>query len=86
MTNYPTVFHLAIDRAITPWSQGYLALRLNHYLAVVVKSRDTALGEEDDRLLRVPEVIVGLEVVDYFLVVHLAGHDVPFYHVVFVYD
>jgi hypothetical protein len=86
VTNDPTVFHLAIYRAITPWSQGYLTLRLDDYLAVVVQGRDTALGEEDDGLLRVPEVIVLLEVLNDFLVVHLAGHDVPFYHVVFVND
>jgi hypothetical protein len=86
VTYHPTVFHLAIDRAITPWGQGHLPLRLDDYFAVIVQGRDTALGEEDDGLLRVPEEIVGLEIVDYFLVVHLAGHDVPFYHVVFVND
>jgi hypothetical protein len=70
--------HFRVDGAIAARSQRELAFAFDDDLAFVGERGNTALREEDDGVLVVPEVVVVLEVADDLLVVHLAGHQVPF--------
>lgn len=81
MPEYSSVFHLSINGTVSAWRQWHLTLGLDDDLSVVTDSGDTSLGEENYWVWVVAEVVVGFEVGADLLVVHLAGHDVPFDHV-----
>lgn len=81
MLQRPLVLHLHIHGAIATGSQGQVALGFDDYSAIVVDCGDASLGEEVYAVGVVSEVFVLLEEVDYLLVVHVTGHDVPLYHV-----
>ena len=84
MRQYVVARHLAVDGTVATRGQGDLAAGLDYYLACVVQGGDAALREEYYGGGVVAEIVVLLEIADYLLVVHLAGHYVPFYHVCFV--
>lgn len=71
------VLHLAVNGTVASGGQTDLPFALDNDLALVTKSRDSALGEENNRILVIAEVFILLEVVDYLIVVHFTGHEVP---------
>ena len=77
MLQHLFVLHLAVNGTIASWCQTDLPLALQNDLALVAEGWDTALGEEDDRVLVIAEVFVLLEIADDLVVVHFAGHEVP---------
>ena len=78
MFEYSSSLHLGVDCAVSSWGQGEVAFAFDDDLAVIEEGWESALGEEDDGVLIVSEVVVVFEVCDDLFVVHLAGHEVPF--------
>lgn len=78
MVQYFPVLHLRVNGAVSSRSQGKVALTLDDHLAIVGEGGNAALREENNGVFIISEVIVGLEVVHDLVVVHLAGHQVPF--------
>lgn len=78
MVEDSSVLHLAVDGAVASGCQGDISFTFNHNFSIVIKGWYSTLWEEDNRIFIIPEVVIGAEVVDNLLMVHLTRHQVPF--------
>ncbi len=72
------VLHLGINSAIPPRSQWKISLTFDDDLAFIGKGRNATLREKDNSIFIIPKVIIGLEVINDLIMVHLACHQIPF--------
>lgn len=78
MVQHLSVFHLRVNGAVSSRSKGKISLTLDDHLSIVGESGNATLREEYNGVFIISKVVVGLEVVHDLIVIHFAGHQVPF--------